>query len=358
MVQRKKILFVLITFWMTTGLSQSVWACTDCWKSAFVYSRATTRSIATTLYNIYKWRHADTTFPTLNELNPVTFIPRGSSDDENTPKKEVLWLLKQTGFDSMIVINNRVYQVQGSIPEDIGNQQLPIFVYSGGYSNDRRPYAYNGYIAIKGGLMPGICLTFDFATDTRRGFNFCQQQDQHCVKTICNRIVEFSPQSSIILYGACKGAANNLRFLADQAEAIQPESCIQNIKAVISESPPISVPKALQYTPGAPVTLALMRMIFPNYNPQAKTIMQTAQFPKIPVLIASLPKDTISELGDMFAMNSHLNKACQANVEQFVSEEADLRHGKIGKAKDYRSAVAAFLKEHVAANINSAIELS
>lgn len=316
------------------------------WETLWSYPKSASTTIMATLTNIYRWRQPDTSLPTLDKLKVVSFIPIGQAANAqaNSSKKDALTLLKQKNIDGNLTINGTIYRVQSGIPENIKDIKNPISAYSGGYSNGGNPYAFCGYTAIKAGLMPGACVTFDFATDTRRGFNFCQQQDLHCVKTVCNEIVKKSPDASLILHGACKGAANNLRFLAEQGEADQKENCLKNIKAVISESPPISVKKALQRTPLAPVTLALMRGLFPNYNPNAKNIMQTQTFPAIPVMVASLPKDTISELDDMIAMSSHLNKNCQGRVELFVSEQAEIRHGKIGQAKDYQQAVSAFLK--------------
>lgn len=301
-------------------------------------------AIITTLKDIYHWRQPDVSLPSLEELNVVTFIPVSTSSDTNSSQDHVLKLLTSKTSGNLIV-NGTIYEVYRGIPEKIKTSDAPISVYSGGYSNNRRPYAYCGYTSIKAGLVPGACVTFDFATDTRRAFNFCQEQDLHCIKTVCNEIVKAKPNASLILHGACKGAANNLRFLAEQAERSQQEECLKNIKAVICESPPISVKKALSCTPLAPVTLALMPLVLPNYNPEAKTIMDAKKFPAIPVMIGSLPKDTISNLDDVIAMNNHLIQNCGATVTLFVSEEDKIIHGEIGKAVDYQNSVTLFLNQ-------------
>lgn len=311
------------------------------------YPKTISKSIIAAWMSLYNWRQPNLALPSLQELNVVTFIPAGKSKDKNTAQDNVLKFLKNKSACGNLIINGTIYEIYRGIPKKINRTKKPISVYSGGFSfcNSSKSYAYSGYTAIKAGLIPGICVTFDFVTDTRKSFNFCQNQDLHCVKTVCNQIVEKNPHVSIILHGASKGAANNLRFLAELADNVKKEKCLKNIKAVICESPPISVKKALQRTPLSPITLALMRIIFPNYKPNAKTIMDAKKFPKIPVMIACLPKDTISDLDDVIAMHKHLYKNCNANIKLFISREDELRHGKIGKAKDYQKAVKSFLEK-------------
>ncbi len=322
------------------------------WGTIKECSKTAANTIAIVLSDLYKglWRKPDTSLPTLDQLNVVSFIPVGKANngEKNTPTYAVLKFLRQKNREDNqnLIINGIRYKIYWGIPEgkDI---KIPITIYSGGYSNGAKPYAYCGYTAIKAGLVPGACVTFDFPTDTRRGFNFCQKQDLHCVKTVCNEIAKKYPKSPIILHGACKGATNNLRFLAKQAELPEQEKCMDNIKAVIAESPPLSVKKALEQTPLSWVTLTLMRYIFPNYNPKAQTIMDAKKFPSIPVLIASLPLDTISAQPDVIAVTLHLNKSSlNNNVELFTSDEDKIQHGQIGKAKDYQETIKKFLEKN------------
>jgi hypothetical protein len=303
-------------------------------------------SVKSTLISAYWWKTPDKALPTFNQLNVVTFTPVDIPSDTlsqnltNTPTATVLKHLKKSMITQNVIINGRAYKVQNGIPNSF---REPVSVYSGGYSNHGRPYAYSGYNAIKAGLVPETCVTFEFPTDTRRGFNFCQEQDLKCLELVCKKIVKKSPEASIILHGACKGAANNLRFLAESAENNTTERYVKNIKAVIAESPPLSVEKALQHTFMSCITLPLIPHIFPNYNSKAKTIMNAKKFPKIPVLVASLPHDTISDLKDVRTMNKHLTDI-GGTITHFVSKETKFRHGKIGRTEDYRSNVSSFLK--------------
>jgi hypothetical protein len=310
-------------------------------KPTTACSVAAACGVAATAYWI---RQPDKTLYGIEKLNPVSFIPIGDSTENNTPKEIVLKTLAQQQINTSITINGKKYIVERGISPLIQLHTNPITLYSGGYSNDGRPYAYCGYTAIKAGLVPGACITFDFPTDTRSGFNFGQAEDIHCVKTMCQEIVAKAPHARIILHGACKGANNNLRFLAETAEQNYQAPFLPNITAVIAESPTISVSKALQNTPLSFITLAIMRVLFPNYNHRAKTILESKKFPSIPVLIASLPHDSISTLHDVRELHSHLNNMTHA-IQWFISQETSIRHGQIGKATDYQKAVKDFLQQ-------------
>jgi hypothetical protein len=336
----------------------------------FRYPKAVCSTIRATVSDIWYWRKPDTSFPTLDELNPVTFVPVGNEMPMNkslqrmsypadTAPKIVLKILKKRPIPrSTIIIRGKTYTVQSGILDDSSghksssplepcvvnlDQPMPISVYHGGYSNEGKPYAYCGYTAIKSGLIPGACVTFDLATNTRRRFNFCNDQSIGCVKTVCSEIKNKQPKAPIILHGACQGATNNLRFLTNQNKSGDPEKLLPQIKAVIAESPSISTAKALAQTPFSWLTLSLMPYIFPHYNPNAPTIMDDKPLSgNIPVLIASLPKDTISDLSDVNKMKQGLSKG--NNISLFVSKEEEIQHGQIGKALDYRKKARKFLE--------------
>jgi len=283
----------------------------------------------------------DKSMPKLQQLNAVSFIPiKAVERSQDITREAALKFLRQNYVEGTMVINGTLYHVERGISDKLKTAQKPVTIYSGGYSHHCRPYSYGGHTAIRSGLVPGSCVTFEFATDTQRAFNFCQEQDLHCLQTMCGAVLEKHPHASLILHGACKGATNNLRFLAESSGK---GSSIDNIKAVIAESPPISVSKALERTPLSCITLCVVPWVLPNYNPQQKTIMQAHSFPQIPVLIASLPDDTISKLEDIQQLKEHLIRACKGNVQHFVSRFAHLQHGKIREADDYQKAVGAFL---------------
>lgn len=303
------------------------------------------------------WFNPDRSFPTLDKLNIVTFLPIDSRDDqdhvisESNGKNAIINLLKKK--EGIISIQGQLYKIYSGIPDEIKTYNEPIFLYSGGYSNAGHPYAFSAYNGIKRSNIQGPCIVFEYATDTRRAFNFCQEQDLHCVTIAYEEIIKKHSEARIILKGACKGAAAYLRFLAEKASNNEP---LDNIKALIAESPPISVKSALKHIRnGGIVSHTLCRFTLPNYNPALKTIMDATTFPtNIPILLASLPHDTISDLSDMKDMKKHLD-TLGADIEHFVScgttEDENgnfitLNHGKLGRANDYQKALNKFFIKH------------
>lgn len=320
-------------------------------------------------------RIPDKTMPTFDQLNAVTILPTGCKSNIMTGKEleksKVLRTLRNKS--GLITINGELYSVHKGIHPDLKYYAGPVSVYSGGYSNDGNPYAYCGYVAQKAGVIPGAVVTFEFPSDTRAGFNFCQEQDNACPRLACEEVVKVNPNAQIILHGACKGGMNNLKFLAAveqklkraNAQEIQDNPELSklsrlvhhNIKAVVTESPPRSAFEGIKNQPGGSTTTPiLMRAFFPNYDHKAKTIMNAQDFPGTSMFLASLPDDSISVLGDMKEMVCHLNKVRKdksnesmdrpsSPIQHFESKEATIRHGQIGKAKDYQTAVRAFYRE-------------
>ena len=290
------------------------------------------------------WFKPDRSLPSLDKLNVVTFLPVQASGEVAASKEDVLAVLKKQ--QGVINVNGDYYSVHSGVPSDISKQPLPVFMYAGGYSNGCKPYAFGVYTAMKAGNISGPCVVFDYATDTRRAFNFCREQDLHCLNTVYQELLKKHPHGQVILYGACKGATNKLRFLAECAEQNQ---SIRNIKAAIVESPTISPKDALKDIQNAgPLSHLLCRFTMPNYSHKLKTIMHAQSFPhKVPVLLGSLPEDTLSALPDMIAMKEHLTSK-GGNIEHVIcaGDDAKIRHGKIGTSRAWQGAIQQFLARH------------
>lgn len=306
------------------------------------------------------WRYLftpDRSLPSLHDLNIVTLLPLVDCkekidvvDESKDGRDKVIDILRKK--DGIISVQGRLYKIYSGVPKEISLLQEPITLYSGGYSNGRLPYAFSAYKGIKEKSIEGPCIVFEYPTDSRRAFNFGQNQDLHCVDLVYKDILKKYSTASIILKGGCKGAAIYLRFLAEKAEQGEP---LENIKAVIANSPPVSVKSALKnIRNGGVLSHTLCRLVFPNYNPRAKTIMDAKAFPaNIPVFLASLPHDTISDLSDIQAMTRHLTEQ-GAKIEHFVSQgiaweygkKVQLTHGQIGRASDYQKPLEDFLVKH------------
>lgn len=303
-------------------------------------------------------------FPTLEQLNIVTFLPIEHCADETIVnedmhgRSEIIKLLGQR--EGIIKVGSKLYSVHGDIPKEISTIKEPINLYLGGVSNACHPHAFSIYNGIKEGTMQGACVIFE-CPETRRTFNFCQELDLHCVELAYNDLLKKHADAQIILKGGCKGAATLLRFLAETAESGD-ASKLKNIKAFIASYPPISLKDALKdMSYGGPLSYWFCRFTLPNYDPYAKTIFDATAFPKdIPVLLSCLPQgfDRITDRDEMERTAKHLT-SLGANVEFFVSEgyaqdsdgkEIKLCHGKLGKARDYQAKVKEFLAKHAPRN--------
>lgn len=285
------------------------------------------------------WFVPDTSLSTFERLNVMTLLPMEDKEKEGQTKSEVLDILRARR--GSVYINKKRFVVCGGIPNEIREQKSPVFIYSGGYSNECKPYAYCAYTMLKANIISGPCVVLEYPSDTRRAFNFCQEQDLHCLRLVYRQVRFASPQARIILFGACKGAANNLRFLAthDQQD-------LTHIKAVVAESPVISVQKALSHWQnGGRLSHWLCLFTFPNYKPNLTSIMQAVQFPSsIPILIASLPEDTLSQISDIKSMVDHLQQFSD-QIFHFTSSYNMIKHGQIGRAHDYKEVVQDFLSQ-------------
>lgn len=297
-----------------------------------------------TIQAMNTWFSADTSMPTLEQLNVVTFTPiqdAGLETVATNPDQVISTLKAKSGI---IRVKEDLYRIQAGIPDTIKEQNRPITIYSGGYSNHGRPYGFCVYRAMQAGIIRGPCVVFNYATDTRRAFNFCQEQDLKCVDLVYQDLIEKHPEAQIILYGACKGATNKLRFLAEKAEQ---NKSLENIKAIIVESPALSPKLALQYWKnGGPISHWLCRLVLPNYRPdKLKTLFDANAFPtNIPVLLGSLPDDTISALPDITRMKSHLI-LLDADIQHFIctGKDVEIRHGRIYQSEQWQHAVNEFL---------------
>jgi hypothetical protein len=308
----------------------------------------------------YRWLNTpDTTMPTLESLKVATIVPIEPHEvqdmskvlvDKKAIKKtlskssmsELLrmfipWYKKHTPVDETILINNQYYKVQEGIPANIAQHQN-ITIRSGGCYD---PRAYSAYVGVKAGNTHGPCITFSYPTSTRAAFNYCQEQDVSCIDLIYQDVVKKSPQANISLYGTCKGGTNILRFLAEKAEHNED---VSNVKAVALESPTISVKHAI----GQYGIHPFVGMIFPNYNPRAKTILDAKKMPAhVPIFIGRLENDTVSKFDHTNQLVRHLNAVGSQNQTYLLTTtESDIRHGLLGKAKDYHQALNTFYQVH------------
>lgn len=282
----------------------------------------------------------------LEKLNLVTFLPvmECATKIAKTHNDILASLEKGAG---VIEVKNKLYRVYKNIPQEIAEIDSPITLYTGGCSNGWKHIGYSGYNALYHGVAAGPLVTFAYPADrSLREFNFCQEQDQADLNKVYQELVTTNSKSDVIFMGACKGATNKLRFLAEAHD--KKTAHIDRIKALIVESPVNSVYDVLKNQWGGKLACALMPYLFASYNPEKlKTIMHATNFPSnIPVLLGSLPKDTVSVLSDIVKMKKHLEDK-GASIEHFVAPagDAQIRHGRIRTSKNWQAKVHQFLTE-------------
>jgi len=294
----------------------------------------------------YYWLKPDRTFATLKQLNIVTFLPVSNSNGNCVARteKDILKILRKR--EGLIEINSTIYKLSKGIPEEISNITQPVTLFNCGYPSLPQKVnnmAYRAHIFIKAGLIQGPCVVYDYPHDTRKGVNFCQEQDLHVFGCAYNSLIEKNPQAKIILYGICKSATISLLFLAKNSD----HNNFENIKAIIAESPLISFRQILKnFGCDNRFSHALVKMFLPNFNLQPTTIFDAQAFPEnIPVLIGNLPHDRITTHTDVTSIVNHLTKL-NVHVEHFVSNKSHLKHGRLGQDSDFKTKVIEFLQQH------------
>ncbi|MGC2310577.1 MAG: hypothetical protein WA432_03090 [Candidatus Babeliaceae bacterium] len=319
-------------------------------KSTLTISATIMATTLAVLYGGYRWlRTPHTELPNLDQLNVVSFLPVERTDLDSKDiiqsgnSKEIKKLLRQKNINAILLINNQLFKVQNNIPDDIKNHSH-VSIYSRGCSLKG---ASSTYIALKVGTINGACISFDYdVTDTLKAFNFCQKQDLHCLDLVYKGLLAKNPNAQVLLHGLCKGGTNILRYIAEKTEQSK-QNELSNIKAIIIESPPISVEKIICNYPGFPLSHSFLRLILPNYDYQAKTILDAQKMPSnIPLLIGRIKVDKICTYEETSNLVKHLNKiGCKDNLWLFTSQEK-VGHAFMGKAQDLRQTVNAFLKQN------------
>jgi len=186
---------------------------------------------------IHYWFTPDRSFPTINKLNITTFLPIVSADNQPIARTKPAILACMKKKSGIIEIKGKLYQLEAGIPEKINT--FPVCtIYSPGMLTSVISPAFFAYTSIKAENIPhGACIAFDYPTRARRSFNFCQEQDLHCLKTVYKELISKHPKAQVVLFGACIGATSILRMITTTEEPLT------NVKAVIVESPVISPKK-------------------------------------------------------------------------------------------------------------------
>lgn len=227
-----------------------------------------------------------------------------------------------------------------------------IFVYSGGWAGQpggahykvEGQGLYSAYVNQKAGVMPGVCVCFDHITHVRSQATFGQMPDQYCLQLVVQEVRRVNPYASIVLVGSCAGAMTVINFIAEHPEELQ------NVRAVILESPSISIEhieahimqsrfgKFGKHMP------RFFKHYFSMYDPQALTILSTScNIPyDIPILIGAITHDKTAAYGDIEKIVTVLRESGHHHVHLYSTNES-IRHGQLGKTEGWVAAIHEFL---------------
>ncbi len=235
-------------------------------------------------------------------------------------------------------------QIQQGIPEN----QKCVVIYSPG---KLRSFArtlhstptLSAYTFAKAGLINAPCVTFYYCDD-RKSLNICGKKDQETLKLVYQEVVKKNPEAEIILYGDCRGAMNILRLLANLSEEeIQELGIKEKVKAIILESPPLSVQNIQLNFPIIGKGLDLFyRLVYPNYNVGEPTILDAKKFPDLPILLGRLPQDKFSPFEVTEKIIAHLRHIGCNQLRVFTSTDDTVikkGHGFLGIDYEWRKAV-------------------
>ena len=353
MILRKKLLIALM------GATLIIPVKSQCMETlavlgAYLTPKVITACLATGIG--LKWlRTADKSNPTLEK----TFVP----NTQNKETKKVLedsnqvkaFLASEDTTDVAVTMSKEKSYILTSGFADALKDSPTICIALGGSLNNWglisgyknwNPGAYSGYRFIKSGIVDMPCVTFDCVTDNRRSFNFCQEQDLHTLDLVVKKIRDLNKNAKIVLTGICKGGSLALRYVAEKAEKNETDE-LNAIKAIVVEGPPNLVKDAIKKQPGYPISLGMAKTFLPNFDSKAKTILQAKKFPNIPVLVGTIPTDTVCNYKDVISMVTHLKSLKDTNLRLLTSYEK-ISHSAMTKSDPrWQKYASAFVKEHI-----------
>lgn len=312
-----------------------------------------------TAFTCKQIRTPDKSNPTLEELNIKTYVPAkkdtGSTKVLTDSEQVKKHLISQESADVDIQMSkNKIFTLTSGFPEALKSAPEICIALGGSLNNwelftgfkNYNPGGYSGYRFIKSGIIDMPCVTFDCVTDKRKSFNFCQEQDLNSLDLTVKAIRKLNKDAKIVLAGICKGGSLALRYIAEKTEKKETAE-LSAIKAIVVEGPPNSVKDSIKNQFGYPLSLGAAKLCLPNFDSNAKTILQAKKFSNIPLLVGTIPKDSICTLNGVKEMTNHIASLDNNNVYLFESKEK-ISHSSMTKLDvSWQKTAQAFLGKHL-----------
>lgn len=256
-----------------------------------------------------------------------------------------------------IKAGENIFNVLKGVPEKhVGDLIVYIPGYTGLFANGPHRFAGSAvhqlYYWCKNNLIKNTCVCCCVPPHLRTIFDFGQKNDQAYIHDCIDEITQKNPQVRIILMGPCHGATAILNYLTND-DYIKSDQ----IKAVVLESPSISLEAFAQRTATYHVPFGLRWMLYPlfrvlfsGYAWGQKTILdKEITLPNnLPIFVGSLKYDDSVNNEHVRAI---VEKLQQISINKdlicfYESERKDLSHGKLGMDSEYQEKVHLFLENY------------
>lgn len=309
--------------------------------------------------------HTATNFsPTVKNTQTITLNPLNNNIHSNSSlsvKKIVTEIKEGHNINTDIPIRHKnTHEIKKlmHITSGINPDNETIFVVSHGYPPGLKSAFFekiskgNGiltaYKYIRDNIINGTCITFDY-NDIRKISNWGQTIDTACLETVCSNILQYNPKAKLVLIGECRGAKTILQYIA------QNPKISENIKAVILESPMISVKDMIyhvfsHYThwlPGSSATAYfIFKCFYPNYNEKNDDILPYLEhLPKnLPIFIGHTKNDPLIPFDNITILINGLKNNNVGHIYFLLLDNA--KHSMLTLTEEFQQAVNAFLHKY------------
>ncbi len=233
-----------------------------------------------------------------------------------------------------------------------------FFIASRGYAKSNIPVlgdyleltrdagaAIEGHMLIKDNLINNApCVTFDYPDDPLY-FNFGQNLDVSCLKTVWNYTIRKKDNPSIVAIGDCRGGKALLNFATTRPE---------QLKALILMSPFISdkdlidqiAKNHIKWLPWSNhILFNFFKFYFPSFDPNKDDLI--GKIHKIdsalPIFIGHRKNDFLVSDTSMRRLLQELKKAGNKDLYLLVVSDDNATHSRISPILDLQYAANAFL---------------
>ncbi|HJZ24047.1 MAG TPA: hypothetical protein VJ201_06325 [Candidatus Babeliales bacterium] len=233
-----------------------------------------------------------------------------------------------------------------------------FFIASRGYAKSNVPVlgdyleltrdagaAIEGHMLIKDNLVHDApCITFDYPDDPHY-FNFGQNLDVSCLKTVWNYATRKKDNPSIIAIGDCRGGKALLNFATTRPT---------QLKAMILMSPFISdkdlidqiAKNHIKWLPWSNhILFNFFKFYFPSFDPNQDDLIGKIHKidPELPIFIGHRKNDFLVSDTSMRRLLHELKKAGNKDLYLLVVSDDNATHSRISPILDLQYAANAFL---------------